>query len=67
MGPALAPVEISCFYLVRSLGSVFVTFFLHVEDSSFIIVVYRVGVLVQSWLVRILWRGRGVADQYCCL
>lgn len=54
-------------HLVRSLGSVFVTFFLHVEDSSFIIVVYRVGILVQSWLVRILWRGRGMVDQYCCL
>ena len=46
------------FYLVRSLGSVLVTFFLHVEDSSLIIVVYRVGILVQSGLVRILWRGR---------
>lgn len=54
-------------HLVRSLGSVFITFFLHVEDSSFIIVVYRVGILVESWFVRILWRGRGVVDQYCCL
>ena len=52
------------FYLVRSLGSVLVTFFLHVEDSSLIIVVYRVGILVQSRLVRILWRGRRVVGQH---
>ena len=55
------------FYLVRSLGSVFVTFFLHVEDSSLVIVVYGVGILVQPRLVRVLWRGRGVVWQYGCL
>ena len=46
-------------YLVWSLGSVLVTLLLHVEDSSLVVVVYGVGVLVQPGLVRVLWRGRG--------
>jgi len=46
-------------HLVRALGPVLVTLLLDVEDCALIVVIYRVGVLVQPGLVRILRRGEG--------
>jgi len=46
-------------HLVRALGPVLVTLLLDVEDCALVVVIYRVGVLVQPGLVRILRRGEG--------
>jgi len=46
-------------HLVGALGPVLVTLLLDVEDCALIVVIYRVGVLVQPGLVRILRRGEG--------
>ena len=51
-------------YLIRPMSCIFITGFIHIENSSFIIIIYRVSIFVQSGFIWILNWDRWITLKY---